>query len=112
MTGIVSFFAVVATGLPVEPIPQTNSVNYITRIASRYSGFSAATWLFILGVLPKVMAIIFSEIPIVVRGGIFTLICATVILTGLKVRVCIGLHEMIIYVFRFCVISNGIAVQA
>ena len=111
VTGVISLFAVLATGLPVVPVPQTNSVTYITRIASRFSGISAAIWLFILGVFPKVMAFVFSEIPVSVRGGIFTIVSATVILTGFKVRPFLALGDVPNRRFRFCVTCNGIVVQ-
>lgn len=84
-TGIASLFAVLATGLPVTPIPQNNSAIYISRIASRYAGISGAVWLLIYGILGKVMAFFVLEIPSAVRGGIFTLVSATVILSGVKV---------------------------
>lgn len=87
--------------MPVVPIPQNNSVIYISRIASRYTGLAGAVWLLIFGIFGKVLAFIFFEIPIVVRGGIFVLVSANVILTGVKVRPGFYLNGQPVRKFRF-----------
>ncbi len=54
-TGINSFFAALAGSLPNTTFAQNNGVLALTRCASRTAGYSCGIWLFLFGVLAKVM---------------------------------------------------------
>lgn len=55
-TGINSFFAALAGSLPNTTFAQNNGVLALTRCASRTAGYSCGIWLFLFGVLAKVIA--------------------------------------------------------
>ena len=53
--GINSFFAALAGSLPNTTFAQNNGVLALTRCASRTAGYSCGIWLFLFGVLAKVL---------------------------------------------------------
>ena len=79
-------FSVLATGMPVMPVPQTNSVINISGIASRYTGLAGVIWLMIFGCFGKVLAVFFMEIPTAVAGGMYVILALYVVMSGVKVR--------------------------
>lgn len=66
--GISGIFSALATSLPLTTFAQNNGVISLTNVASRQAGFSAALWLFLLGILGKIGAWI-TTIPEAVLGG-------------------------------------------
>lgn len=82
--GLNSFWAALATIVPVTTYAQNNGVISLSRCASRRAGFACCAWLFIFGVIAKFSAIILT-IPDCVLGGMTTFLFTSVVASGIHV---------------------------
>lgn len=85
LVGLSGIFSALGTSLPLTTFAQNNGVIALTAVASRWAGWAAAAWLFLLGVFAKFGAWVLS-IPPCVLGGMTTFLFANVIASGIKVR--------------------------
>lgn len=62
-----STFSVLATSLPLTTFAQNNGVISLTAVASRQAGWACAIWLFVLGVIAKIAAVITCQVVVAQR---------------------------------------------
>lgn len=95
--GISCIVAALVGSTPVTSYSTNAGVISITGIASKKVFLSAGIWFVALGFLGKVSAFL-SAIPAPVIGGVFSIICATIMLNGLKVIKGLQTSERDLYV--------------
>eukprot|EP00877_Chromochloris_zofingiensis_P003759 jgi/Chrzof1/13384/Cz07g31020.t1 len=107
--GLSGIFSALGTSLPLTTFAQNNGVIALTAVASRWAGWAAAAWLFLLGVFAKFGAWVLS-IPPCVLGGMTTFLFANVIASGIKIIVCEGsLHRRNRFILA-CSLGLGLGV--
>lgn len=82
--GLSCLIAAVLGGSPVTGYATNAGIVSITGVASKKVFISAGIWFIIFGFFNKLAAFL-SAIPAPVIGGIFAIICATIMLNGLNV---------------------------
>lgn len=95
--GISCIISALLGSTPVTSYSTNAGVISITGIASKKVFISAGIWFIAVGFLGKVSAFL-SAIPAPVIGGVFAIICATIMLNGLKVIKGIRTTERDLYV--------------
>lgn len=81
LSGVIAAFF---NGLPVSTFAQNNGVIKLTGVASRRAGFAVAGYLMILGLFPKLGALI-CAMPRPVLGGASTLLFGMVAVGGVRI---------------------------
>lgn len=81
--GIGCVLATVVGGLPVTSYTQNVGIIATTRVASRFVVQGAALILLLYGLSPKFGALLVA-IPRPVLGGVFVVVCGTIVLSGLR----------------------------
>lgn len=82
--GLSCLFAALAGTTPVTGYSTNAGVISITGIASKRVFIAAGLWFVLLGFFSKISAFL-SAIPSAVIGGVFAIICVTIMLNGLNV---------------------------
>ena len=85
LTAVMSFFAVLATGIPVVPIAENNAFISSSKVASRMAGIMGAIILLLFGLFGHLLALI-DEMPLVIKGAIIATFAANIVQCGLRVR--------------------------
>jgi NCS2 family nucleobase:cation symporter-2/xanthine permease XanP len=95
--GIGSALAAVFNSLPNTTFSQNAGVIQLTKVGSRVVGYAVAAMLVLLGLLPKIGAII-SVMPAPVLGGATIVLFGMVATSGLKIIVRDGLNDRKIFI--------------
>ncbi|WP_397540057.1 uracil-xanthine permease family protein [Rummeliibacillus pycnus] len=82
--GIGCFVGSLFGGTPMTGYSSNAGIIAITKVASKRAIISAGIILIILGLIPKLSAII-TCVPITVINGIFGIVCVAIVMNGLKV---------------------------
>ena len=78
-----SLFSVLATGLPLVPVPETTSYVTMSGVASRVPAICGAVWLVLLGVFGHLFGVTLM-VPIIINGGLVTILAGFIVLSGVK----------------------------
>lgn len=106
--GLGSALAAVFNTMPNTTFSQNAGVIQLTKVGSRVVGYAVAGMLFLLGILPKIGAII-SVMPAPVLGGATIALFGMVATSGMKIVVRNGLTERKIFILSIA-LSLGLGV--
>lgn len=95
--GLSCFVSSILGATPVTGYSTNAGVISITGVASKRVFISAGIWFMILGFFSKLSAFL-AAIPAPVIGGVFAIICVTIMLNGLNVIRRLDLGESSLYV--------------
>lgn len=113
ISAVSSFFAVLATGLPLAPCAYNNTIVKITNQAPSTIGIATGVWLLVFGILGKLLGL-YLDIPGPLRGAMGIYLISGVIWTGFKIltRVRWDRRMMTIVFFSFSFGLAGIVEHA
>lgn len=90
--GLGCLLGAVLGGTPVTGYSTNAGIIAVTGVASRYAIMAAGGFMLVLGMVPKLMAVV-ASIPGAAIGGVFSVICIVIAMNGFRVVRDVPLNE-------------------